>query len=118
MVGRKVTSVIASGTGSHTQGHTHTANPLSCATAAAVLRYIKDNDVVAHAASRGQYLGKRLRSVLHDKANVGVVRGKYGMFYGVRTERKRQVSYHEFFARDIVMHSRMFISIRAQRTGG
>lgn len=52
LVGGRVCGAIASGSGSHTQGHTHTANPLSCATAAAVLQHITDNNIVEQAATR------------------------------------------------------------------
>ena len=73
---------IAAGSGAHTQGHTHTANPLSCAAAAAVLEYINDQRVVDTAAARGEYLGAALQQQLGDSPIVGDIRGR-GMFWGV-----------------------------------
>jgi len=73
---------IAAGSGAHTQGHTHTANPLSCAAAAAVLDYINEQRVVDTAAARGEYLGAALQQQLGDSPIVGDIRGR-GMFWGV-----------------------------------
>ena len=51
-----------------------TANPLSCAAAAAVLEYIVAQNVVENAQAKGVYLGKRLKEALGDSPIVGDIR--------------------------------------------
>ena len=57
-------------------GYTHAANPLSAATATAVLRYILDNELVARSAQTGERLMSLLRQRLGDHPHVGDIRGK------------------------------------------
>ena len=82
IVSGPVCRALAAGSGAHTQGHTHTANPLSCAAASAVLEYLVAEDVVAGAASKGEYLQAQLQEKLGSSPIVGDIRG-VGMFYGV-----------------------------------
>jgi adenosylmethionine-8-amino-7-oxononanoate aminotransferase len=41
-------------------GHTYAGNPLACATAAAVLQYVRDHDLVAAARLKGEWLEREL----------------------------------------------------------
>lgn len=59
---------------SDAQGHTHTANPLSCAAASAVLEYIVAEDVVDGARRRGEYLQAQLEEKLGSSPIVGTYR--------------------------------------------
>lgn len=51
-----------------------TANPLSCAAAAAVLQYIVDEQVVENAQAKGIYLQHKLEEALSDSPIVGDIR--------------------------------------------
>ena len=51
-----------------------TANPLSCAAAAAVLEYILKENVVENAEAKGLYLGRKLKEALGDSPIVGDIR--------------------------------------------
>ena len=53
---------------------TSTANPLSCAAAAAVLEYIVKENVVQNAQDKGHYLGRRLKEALDGNPIVGDIR--------------------------------------------
>ena len=109
VVSGNVCQAIAAGSGAHTQGHTHTANPLSCAAASAVLRYLQRNvshshtphlhflhtalwwyhlllgvlrgaqGIIERAATQGSALGELLRERLGENSIVGDIRGR-GMF--------------------------------------
>ncbi len=62
-------------------GHTYSQNPLSCATALAVLDYMKTHDLINRSARMGQYLLEKLKT-LSRHSIVGDVRG-LGLFAGV-----------------------------------
>ncbi|MGH2533080.1 MAG: aspartate aminotransferase family protein [Thermomicrobiales bacterium] len=69
-------------------GHTYAANPLSCAVGAAVLRYIRDHELVQHAADVGGHFLARLRELMDRHAMIGDVRG-LGLLAGVEFVRDR-----------------------------
>ena len=69
-------------------GHTSAGNPLSCATGAAVLRYVLDHELIANAAATGSYLGDRLEGLKTRHAMIGDVRG-LGLLGGVELVRDR-----------------------------
>jgi len=68
------------GRGAH--GSTYGGNPVACAAGVAVLETIRDEDLVANAASRGQELVAGLREVMADESRIGDVRG-LGLMIGV-----------------------------------
>jgi len=63
-------------------GHTAAANPLSCATGAAVLRFVLEHDLTANAAVVGAYLLDQLRALQGRQPMIGDVRG-LGLLLGV-----------------------------------
>lgn len=69
-------------------GHTYAANPLSGAVGAAVLRYIRDHDLVRNAAEVGGYFLDRLRALQERHAIIGDVRG-LGLLAGIELVRDR-----------------------------
>jgi adenosylmethionine-8-amino-7-oxononanoate aminotransferase len=74
--------------GAFVHGHTYSQNPLSCATALAVLEYIETHGLIARSARMGEYLLDRLQALYrHDI--VGDVRG-LGLFAGVEFVKDRQ----------------------------
>ena len=72
---------IKQGNGAFVHGHTYSQNPLSCATALAVLDYMKTHDLINRSARMGQYLLEKLKT-LSRHSIVGDVRG-LGLFAGV-----------------------------------
>jgi adenosylmethionine-8-amino-7-oxononanoate aminotransferase len=63
-------------------GHTASGNPLSCATGAAVMRYVIDHELIANAKSVGAYFLDSLRSLAGRHSIIGDVRG-LGLLIGV-----------------------------------
>ncbi|MFH1079915.1 MAG: aspartate aminotransferase family protein [Pseudomonadota bacterium] len=79
---------IKKGNGAFVHGHTYSQNPLSCATALAVLEYIEAHGLIARSARMGDYLLKKLQT-LDRHAIVGDVRG-LGLFAGVEFVKNRK----------------------------
>lgn len=68
--------------GDFNHGGTFSHHAVGAAAALATLRYLEERDLVAAAATRGEYLGRRLREALGDVPFVGDVRG-LGLMWGV-----------------------------------
>jgi adenosylmethionine-8-amino-7-oxononanoate aminotransferase len=81
VVKEKIWDTIRKGSGAFVHGHTYSMNPLSMATGAAVLKYIKEHDLVKTSQEIGAYLLDRLYT-LADLKIVGDIRG-IGMFCGI-----------------------------------
>src|SRR5262249_1006487 len=62
-------------------GHTYSGNPLACATALAVLRYLDEHDIIADVPKLGAYLHQGLvelksrHPVIADVRGLGLLRG-------------------------------------------
>ncbi len=69
-------------------GHTSAGNPLSCAAGLAVLRYVRDHDLVRNAAEVGAHFLERLRDLAARHPMMGDVRG-LGLLLGVELVRDR-----------------------------
>lgn len=70
-------------------GHTLNQNPVSCAGAAAVIRYIEANNLLEKASTTGSYLLSRLKGLVENFPIVGDARGK-GMMCGIEFVSDRQ----------------------------
>jgi adenosylmethionine-8-amino-7-oxononanoate aminotransferase len=77
----RVVEALASGSGAFTHGLTYNAHPVAVAAGRAVLRYVREQKLVAAAAARASTMRKRLEG-LRDLAYVGDVRG-IGLLWGV-----------------------------------
>jgi adenosylmethionine-8-amino-7-oxononanoate aminotransferase len=75
---------ILRASGRFIHGHTYAGNPLACATAAAVLEYIQNHDLVAAAARKGAALEREL-DPLRRQPGVVDVRG-LGLMWGLEFE--------------------------------
>ena len=82
ILGEKVWTAIADGSGSVSHSSTYGGNPLSCAVGLAVLGYIEKHGLVARAGEMGDRLIAALEEALLDIPYVGDVRGK-GLFAGI-----------------------------------
>jgi adenosylmethionine-8-amino-7-oxononanoate aminotransferase len=69
-------------------GHTASGNPLSCAVGAAVLRYVRDNNLVQNAENVGSYFLSRLHDLKVRHEMIGDVRG-LGLLLGIEFVRDR-----------------------------
>jgi putrescine aminotransferase len=63
-------------------GHTYAGNPVACAVGLAALEEIRELDVVANAAARGEQALSRLRSLQARIPGIGDVRGQ-GLLFGL-----------------------------------
>jgi adenosylmethionine-8-amino-7-oxononanoate aminotransferase len=84
----KIRKGIMEGNGNFVHGHTYSQNPLSCATASAVLDYIDKHDLINRSATMGVYLLDKLKD-LYKHSIVGDVRG-LGLFAGVEFVKDRK----------------------------
>ncbi len=74
--------VILSGSGNFVHGGTFSHHTVGAAAGLATLRYIREHDLVAVAAQKGELLGQKLRAELADIPCVGDVRG-IGLMWGI-----------------------------------
>jgi adenosylmethionine-8-amino-7-oxononanoate aminotransferase len=63
-------------------GHTYAGNPVACAAGLAALEEMRERDVVANAAARGEQALGRLRSLQARVPGIGDVRGQ-GLLFGL-----------------------------------
>ena len=78
----RISEQILRTSGQFIHGHTYAGNPLACATAAAVLAYVRAHDLVAAAARRkGERLRRELES-LRSYRGVEEIRG-LGLMWGI-----------------------------------
>ncbi|EAO52745.1 6-acetamido-3-oxohexanoate aminotransferase [Bacillus thuringiensis serovar israelensis ATCC 35646] len=73
---------ILRGSRSVMSGHTLSANPLSAATALAVIEYMEKHNLPEKTAEKGEYLIKGLQKVQQQSTIIADVRGK-GLLIGV-----------------------------------
>jgi adenosylmethionine-8-amino-7-oxononanoate aminotransferase len=78
----EIYQTVAEGSGAFEHGFTYGGNPLSSAVGLAVLRYLREPDLVAAAATNGKYLLDSVRAAVGDHPNVGEVSG-LGMLVGI-----------------------------------
>lgn len=81
IVRERIADRILAVSGRFVHGHTYAGNPLACATAAAVLDYIRTHELVAAAGRKGGLLRDELEP-LRSHAAVAEVRG-LGLMWGV-----------------------------------
>ncbi|MGF6907275.1 adenosylmethionine--8-amino-7-oxononanoate transaminase [Fusobacterium sp. PH5-44] len=54
--------------------HTYSGNPLGCSAALAILKILKEDNILETANENGKYLNENLRNMLADHKNVGEIR--------------------------------------------
>lgn len=75
LISRRVHETLGGGTGRILGGHTYAGNPLSAATALAVLRVVRDEDVIANGARMAERLAAGLAAIECESDLVGDARG-------------------------------------------
>lgn len=73
---------VRDGSGAFEHGFTYGGNPVSCAVGLAVLRHIREHDLVANAAEVGGYLRESVEQAIGEEAMVGEISGM-GMLLGI-----------------------------------
>lgn len=82
LVSKKVINGLRDGTGMFNHGQTYQAHPLSCASALAVQKIIKRDNLVERCKKMGHFLERELREALEGREYVGNIRGR-GLFWGI-----------------------------------
>ena len=88
IVSDRIVDTIADGSGKLVHSFTFSGNPVACASASAVLDYIKKHDLVKRSAEMGALFLSKLKT-LENLPCVGEVRG-IGMMYGVEFVRNKK----------------------------
>lgn len=78
----KIYKTIAAGTGAFMHSQTYTGHPLACATALAVQRVLRKENLLANIQKQGTHLSRRLQERFGNHPFVGDVRGR-GLFQAV-----------------------------------
>lgn len=91
LVSKRVVHGLRDGTGMFNHSQTYQAHPLGCATALAVQRIIKRDDLVERCTAMGSSLERLLRRTFEDHNNkyVGDIRGR-GLFWGIEFVANKQ----------------------------
>lgn len=88
LVRPEIVDFVRRGSGAFVIGHTASGNPLACATAAAVLRYICHHNLVRNAAIVGNHFHGRLTELISSHPIIGEVRG-LGLMQGIELVQDR-----------------------------
>ncbi len=80
---------IASGSGFFQHGHTYMGHPTAAACSLAVVREIRERDLLSRVRARGDYLEKALHEAFGDHPHVGDIRGR-GLFRGLEIVSDRE----------------------------
>lgn len=81
VIHERIYDAIYRGSGKFVHGVTFSGHPVACAAGLAVLDYMEKNDLVERAEEMGNYLMKKLSSLMNFKI-VGQIRGK-GLLIGI-----------------------------------
>ncbi|QFT85760.1 Adenosylmethionine-8-amino-7-oxononanoate aminotransferase [Halomonas sp. THAF12] len=82
LVGERIRSAIAEGSGFFQHGHTYIGHATACAAALAVQRAIESRDLLPRVRQLGDGLQRRLEDRFGDHPHVGDIRGR-GLFRGL-----------------------------------
>jgi adenosylmethionine-8-amino-7-oxononanoate aminotransferase len=79
---KKLFKALAEGSGAFQHSHTYTGHPLACASALAIQRIIRRDNLLANVRDQGARLARRLQERFGNHPFVGDTRGR-GLFQGV-----------------------------------
>lgn len=89
IVSQKVVDAFRKGSGALMHSFTYAGNPVTCAGASAVLKYLVDNNLIKASAVKGEFFLKTLKEKIGDLPIVGDIRGK-GLLLGVEFVKDRK----------------------------
>lgn len=69
--------------------HTYSGNPLGCAAALAVLRVLREQNILAKAQENARYLGEQMREHFGDHPNVGEIRS-IGLIHAIELVKEKE----------------------------
>src|SRR6266699_3210618 len=104
MMQDEIFDTIAEGSGAFQHSHTYMGHPLACATALAVQRVIRRDNLLANVRAQETHLSRRLRERFGNHAFVGDVRGR-GLLQGVELVADRGTK--EAFDPKLKLHARV-----------
>ena len=84
----EIYETIAAGSGFFQHGHTYMGHPAAAACARAVLREIREKELLPAVRAQGQYLDEALREAFASHPHVGDIRGR-GLFRGLEIVAER-----------------------------
>lgn len=82
LINKRVTDVLAQGSGTFMHGQTYQGHPVACQAALTTQQIIKQQGLIDNVRTQGKQLGVRLKQELMGHANVGEIRGK-GLFWAI-----------------------------------
>jgi adenosylmethionine-8-amino-7-oxononanoate aminotransferase len=82
LAGGAIVDALERGSGAFQHGHTYLAHPIACATALAVQRVIREDDLLSNVRAMGERLATRLRQRFGNHHHVGDIRGR-GLFQAI-----------------------------------
>ncbi|KAL4887252.1 pyridoxal phosphate-dependent transferase [Aspergillus karnatakaensis] len=82
LINSRVVDVLGQGSGRFTHSQTYQGHPIACATACAVQKIIRDDNLLQNVREQGAYLGQLLKERLAGHKHVGDVRGR-GLFWAL-----------------------------------
>ena len=88
LVSQETAETMASGPGGYSAGQSYSGHPVGMAAGRAVLDYMEEEGLLARAAARGDYLGKKLEE-LKVHPSVGDIRGM-GLMRGLELVRDKE----------------------------
>jgi adenosylmethionine-8-amino-7-oxononanoate aminotransferase len=88
LISKKIIDVLRRGTSAFNHGHTYQAHPVTCATALAVQKIVRRENLVKRCAEMGKILETLLREAFADSKYVGDIRGR-GLFWGLEFVKDR-----------------------------
>ncbi|RDW85999.1 hypothetical protein BP5796_04324 [Coleophoma crateriformis] len=82
LISKKIVDVLKAGSAAFNHGHTYQSHPVTCATALAVQRIVRRENLIQRCALLGMLLEKMLIDAFSDCRFVGNIRGR-GLFWGI-----------------------------------
>lgn len=84
----RIYDAISAGSGFFQHGHTYLGHPVACATSLAVLKALKDRNLIPRVQEQGEKLDMALRDRFGQHPHIGDIRGR-GLFRGMEFVRDR-----------------------------
>ena len=104
IISEKIYEGFKNGSGHVMHSHTYGGNPLSCAIALSVLKYLKSNNLVQRSKEMGNYLFKKAQELSNIKI-IGEIAGGKGLLLGIELVKDKKTK--EPFEKKLNLSSRI-----------